>query len=206
MSYICLIANKTGISLAGDSRITLQPAVLGLHLSGRKVFALPERRMVWGCCGLLCFGGIHLPTAAGWVLRNPNQSLATALRRIGDLAACVTRVFERLHGREGCFTLLVGQMTEQGPDVRRLAVRGGTVTVARCVAPVLLEEGWYPRQYPKKPEPERLAREDVMGLSRIAVQRVQTVIRLDKEQALEHPDCRQTVGGSVRCVYVEREA
>lgn len=201
MSYLCLLANETGIALAGDSRVTLQPLRLGIHYSGRKVFAEPEKRMVWGCCGLVAFGGVYFPARARRILRAPNRSLATALRELGDAIAPRTEWYRRLYRRDGLFLLFVGQMTEAGPDVRRLRVRNGEVSVERFTAPVLLEIGWDASRYPARPAPESLAGLGITELNQAAVRRVQQVIALDRELHQENPDWPQTVGGYVRCVY-----
>lgn len=205
MSYICMIANQTGIALAGDSRITVQPAGLGLHLSGRKVFSAPGQRRVWGCCGLRYFGGMFFPGAAKRMLDNPHVSLATALRRISDLAAPATRAYRRLYRKNSSFVLLAGEMKEDGPDVRRLVVRNGEVTVERFSLPVVLEGGWSEALYPEPPALERLAGEPVAQLGRIAVQRVQQVIAMDKARHREDARWKQTVGGHVRCVFEGRK-
>lgn len=203
MSYLCMIANDHGISLAGDSRITFQPRALGLHVSGRKVFALPGRRLVWGCCGLLYFGGVSFPAVVKGVLQNPYMSLTTALRRIGDRVAPATRAYRRLYQKEGSFFLLVGQMTEAGADVRRLRVRDGEVTVERCTLPVMLEGGWYPSRYPERPAVAELGELSVTDMNRLAVRRVQQVIAADKALHQQNHSWRQTVGGNVRCVFEE---
>lgn len=204
MSYLCLLANENGIALAGDSRVSIQPVRLGIHFSGRKVFAEPEKRMVWGCCGLVAFGGIYFPALARRTLRTPGQSLITDLRQLGDALAPATRWYQRLYRRDGVFLLLVGRMTEQGADVRRLRVKNGEATVEHFSAPVLLEAGWEPSRYPARPAAESFAGQSVMQLNKTASRRVQQVIALDRELHGENPDWAQTVGGYVRCVYEER--
>lgn len=205
MSYLCMLANETGIVLVGDSRVSLQPGRLGVHVSGRKVYAVPEKNMVWGCCGLVAFGGCCFPALARRLLRSPDESLATALRKLGDAAAPRTQWYRRLYRQDGLFLLLVGRMTERGADVRRLRVKNGDVTVERISAPALLEIGWDASRYPERPAPEALAGESLTELRRTAVRRVQQVIALDGQLHEVNPDWPQTVGGYVRCVSAERE-
>lgn len=206
MSYICLFANENGVSVAGDSRITLQqPRKLGLHFGGRKVFSDPQQNLVWCCCGLVSFGGIHYPSAAARILRNPDRSLATALERIGGLVGPATRANSRLYRTDCSFHLLVGRVTDGKVDVRRLDALNGEVTIRRFDSPVLLEAGWRKRLYPEAPQPGQLAGDTIEQLNRRAVQRVRTVIAADKAKHEADKDWVQTVGGNVRCAYVERE-
>ncbi len=162
MSYICLFANETGVSVAGDSRVTLQPGRLGLHFGGRKVFSDPQQNTVWCCCGLVTFGGIHYPSAAAQILRNPDRSLATALERIGGLVGPATKANSRLYRTDCSFHLLVGRVTDGKVDVRRLDALNGEVTIQRMDTPVLLEAGVaqaaLPGGSPARPVRRRFAR------------------------------------------------
>lgn len=205
MSYICLFANENGISAAGDSRIALQPVGLGLHFDrGRKVFSDEAQGMVWACCGLVAFGGIHYPTVAAQILRDTDHSLAWKLERIAAIAGPATKLNRRLYRKDCSFILLVGRMAEGKPDVRSLSVVNGEATVQRHNAPVLLEGGWRRRLYPSCPSAEAFAGERVEKLNQRAVRRVREVIALDHARHLEERRWPQTVGGSVCCVYTER--
>ncbi|MCD8086641.1 MAG: hypothetical protein LUF28_10100 [Clostridiales bacterium] len=202
MSYICLFANENGVSVAGDSRITLQPGKLGLHFGGRKVFSDPQQNTVWCCCGLVTFGGVHYPSAAARMLRNPDRSLATALERIGGMVGPATRANSRLYRTDCSFHLLVGRVTDGKVDVRRLEALNGEVTIQRLDGPVLLEAGWRKRLYPEAPRPEQFAGDSLEQLNRRAVKRVQAVSAIDKAKHEADRNWVQTVGGNVRCASV----
>jgi hypothetical protein len=204
MSYICLLANEAGISVAGDSRITLQPVGLGLHISGKKVFSDEKQQLVWGCCGLVAFGGVHYPTVAAQLLRDPNPSLATALERIAGLTSAATKANRRLYGQDSTFTLLVGRIWEGQVDVRSLTVCNGEVRIRRYDTPVQLEAGWYPSRYPRRLPSEQVAEATVEKLNRMAVERVRAVIAADSRLHQEDGAWKQTVGGNVRAAFVER--
>lgn len=206
MSYICLFANENGISAAGDSRIALQPVGLGLHFDrGRKVFSDEKQSMVWACCGLVTFGGVHYPTVAARILRDPNHSLAWKLERIAAFVGPATKINRQLYRKDCSFILLVGRIAEGKTDVRSLYIVNGEVTIRRHGNPVLLEGGWRRKLYPSRPKELSFAGERVEKLNQRAVRRVREVIVLDHTRHLEERRWPQTVGGSVRCVYTERK-
>lgn len=86
MSYICIIANEKGAVAAGDSRLTLYPAQLNLHLDRtRKVFQDEKQGLVWACCGLTYFGGIHYFKAVERILRSESMTMGAKLNKITTL-------------------------------------------------------------------------------------------------------------------------
>ncbi|MCD8354714.1 MAG: hypothetical protein LUC47_10450 [Clostridiales bacterium] len=203
MSYICLIANQNGVAAAGDSRLTIQPEALHLHLDrGRKVFSDQDQGLVWACCGLTIFGGINYYLLAERILRQKNRSLASRLNQIAGVLSKATAAQHLLSRKPSVFTLLLGQVKDGGVTVHVVDVVSGEVRRKVLTGPVFVQAGWDPTLRQSKPAVSEFEKDTLGQLIGRAKKRCLWAIRKDSELAQEDKKHSQTVGGSVRVAYV----
>ena len=201
MSYICMLANESGIAAAGDSRLTLFPIPLHLDRS-RKVFVAPERGLIWGCCGLTVWGGINCVHLTGHILRRP-WPLERKLEAIRRRVEPVLRMCHRIHRKDVRFTLLLG-VAEPG-QVRLYTldlVNGNRHRLRQWNAPSITEGGWQSALRPPFPKPELFRYDTPEELVARARQRVQWAVERDHTLSETKPAHRPTVGGTVRSVLL----
>lgn len=204
MSYICMAANKNGIAVSGDSRLTFQPAALNLHLdTAQKVFSCPEQQMVWACCGLMVWAGINYYRAAGWILKQENRSLQSRINQISGMLCRATAAQHRLTRKSSSFTLLVGVLRENGPMVYALDVENGEASLRRMEAPVLVQSGWVKSLHQPKPEVSAYENETIDQLIARVRERCLWAMRKDGRLAELESSHVQTIGGNVKVVFLE---
>lgn len=203
MSYICMVANKNGIAVSGDSRLTFQPEQLNLHLdSAQKVFSAPEQNMVWACCGMMVWAGINYYRTASWILRQKNRSLSSRLNQISGMVSRATAAQNRLTRKSASFTLLVGVIKENGPVMYALDVVNGEAKLRVMNAPVLVQSGWVKSLHQPKPPVEDFENETVEQLISRVRERCLWAMRKDGRLATQEATHIQTIGGNVRVAFV----
>lgn len=206
MSYICMVANKNGIAVSGDSRLTFQPMQLNLHLdNAQKVFSCPEQKMVWACCGMMVWAGVNYYKVISWILRQENRSLHSRLNQIGGMVGRATAAQHRLSQKGSVFTLLVGAMKEKGPVVYCLDAVNGEVQLRQMEAPVLIQSGWVRSLHQPKPQVEAYENESVEQLVSRVRERCLWAMRKDGRLALEEAKHIQTIGGNIRVAFLKAE-
>ena len=199
MSYICLMANENGAVVAADSRETFPAKV---HLDWRrKCFVLPERQLVWACCGPTLRLGVDFFRAARLLLARAKR-VEDGLRRVGALVSRVTAVPLPGQRSSGAFWLLAAQWTGDRFAVWTMCVRPGEAPQLHCrrLMPgeaVSLHAGAWHRAMPP------LAARSLCGLSydqlrACARERVALAIRMDEARRARNPGHNQTIGGAVR--------
>ncbi|MCC8074899.1 MAG: hypothetical protein LIO95_02955 [Clostridiales bacterium] len=203
MSYICLIANQNGVAAAGDSRLTIQPEALHLHLDrGRKVFSDQDQGLVWACCGLTIFGGVNYYRLASHILRQKNRSLSSRLNQIAGVLSKATAAQHLLSRKPSVFTLLLGQVKDGEVTVHVLDVVSGEVRRKVLAGPAFVQAGWDPSLRQRKPSASEFEKDTLGQLIDRAKKRCLWAIRKDSELAQQDKKHSQTVGGSVRVAYV----
>ncbi|MCD7886026.1 MAG: hypothetical protein LUG44_00155 [Clostridiales bacterium] len=203
MSYICLIANQNGIAAAGDSRLTFQPEALRLHLDrGRKVFSDQDQGLVWACCGLTIFGGVNYCWLSEHILRQKNRSLSSRLNQITGALRRATAAQHRVSRKNSTFTLLLGQVRDGGAVVHVLDVVNGEATHKVLDGPVLVHAGWSASLRQSKPAVSDYANDSLGQLIDLVKKRCLWAIHKDSTLAQQDRKHRQTVGGSVRFVFL----
>lgn len=201
MSYICMIANQNGIAASGDSRLTFEPEQLKLHLDHtQKVYSDPEQGLVWACCGLMIFAGIHYYKMASYILGQSYRSMGSRLNQIISITEKATAARHTLSGKNAVFTLLIGSVRGEKPVVQALDVVNGKATLRTLEAPVLIQSGWIPSLHQPKPPVEEFAGESLDELARRARERCLWAVRKDGRLTLRDKHHVQTVGGNVRVV------
>lgn len=204
MSYICMVANKNGIAVSGDSRLTFQPEALNLHFdSAQKVFSCPEQKMVWACCGMMVWAGINYYRTAGWILKQENRSLRSRLNQIEGMVCRATAAQRRLSGKDASFTILVGIIKDGTPVVYALDVVNGKSNLRIMEAPVLVQSGWVKSLHQPKPEVSAYEEESVPQLIARVRERCLWAMRKDGRLAETEKSHVQTIGGNVRVVFLE---
>lgn len=204
MSYICMVANRNGIAVSGDSRLTFQPERLNLHLdNAQKVFSCPEQNMVWACCGIMVMAGINYYKMASWILRQQNRSLSSRLNQIGGMVGRATAAQHRLTRKGSCFSLILGVIKENKPVVYALDAVNGEVNLRTLEAPVLVQSGWVKSLHQPKPPVEEYQDETIEQLISRVRERCLWAMRKDGRLATQEASHVQTIGGNVRVVYLE---
>lgn len=199
MSYICLAANRNGVAVSGDSRLTMEPKMLRLHTDRvQKVFSDPNQGMVWACCGLTLYLGINFFRRTEHILRQSHRSLGSRLGQISTLLCRATKLQHMVTRRTSTFTLLVGCVVNGEVQVHRLDVTNGEAAMKKYPAPVFLQAGWIPTLHQQRP-----AMSDIAGLSldqlvTLTRQRCMWAMRRDKQLSQENRKHLQTIGGNVR--------
>ncbi|MCD8147535.1 MAG: hypothetical protein LUD84_09735 [Clostridiales bacterium] len=203
MSYICLIANQNGVAAAGDSRLTIQPEALHLHLDrGRKVFSDQDQGLVWACCGLTIFGGVNYYRLTDHILRQKNRSLASRLNQISGVLSKATAAQHFLSRKPSVFTLLLGQVKDGAVAVHVLDIVSGEARRRVLTGPVMVQAGWDPSLRQSKPAVSEFENDTLGQLIDRVKKRSLWAIRKDSELARQDKKHSQTVGGSVRVAYV----
>lgn len=203
MSYICLIANSKGIAAAGDSRLTVTPKALNLHIDRtRKVFQDEKQGLVWACCGLTFFGGIHYFRVVESTLRS-ELSMGAKLNRITKLMEHATRVHHLVSFGESSFTLLLSRMVDGEPESLILKVVNGKAEKEIVRGAVAIEDGsGRAGALPFAEEVEKASVEQVVEMAR---SRAMTAAR-NSAAAYKADKKPQTVGGNIRVVYLTNKA
>ena len=199
MSYICLIANRNGAALSGDSRLTMEPRFLHLHFDKtRKVFSDPEQHMAWACCGLTLYLGIHYFKLANRILRQSHRSLSSRLSQISGILSKATALQHLVTRKDSVFELLLAAVTEDGVQVYQLEVVNGKAKLKRHAAPVFLQAGWLPKLHQKPPVLAEYENETMEQLTTRARERCVWAMKRDKHLSEENHKHTQTIGGSIR--------
>lgn len=199
MSYICLIANRNGVALSGDSRLTMEPHFLRLHIDRtRKVFSDPEQRMAWACCGLTLYLGIHYFKLTERILRQSRRSLSSRLSQISGILSKATALQHLVSRRNSVFELLLSVVTDSGVQVHQLQVVNGKATLKRHTAPVFLQAGWVPSLHQKPPALAEYENETLEQLTTRARLRCVWAMKRDRHLSEENHKHLQTIGGNIR--------
>lgn len=202
MSYICLIANEKGAAAAGDSRLTIYPDFLRLHIDKtKKAFADEAQGLVWACCGLTVYAGMNFFRMTERTLRDPHRSMAAKLNHIETVMKRATRSCHFLTRQRSTFTLLLCEQTADGPLTTVLNVMDGRVQKRQIEGPVAVEGGWRPAE--SMPGADHWKDASVEQMVVYARRRTMDAVKLSAEGAKENKKQRQTVGGNVRVVYLE---
>ncbi len=202
MSYICLMVNPNGAVAAADSRETFP---CHIHLDWRqKCFSLPERQLIWACCGPTLRFGVDLLGAVRRIL-DSDRPMEVRLDRVARLVEGLTR----LGSDPGPFCLVAAQWEDGGFtvwDFRQVrSAPGEQYTFRRrrwrvCGrGAVFLQAGANHRLLPRV-EAKSFQELPYPQLLTAARERVSLAVQVDGERKAE--DCRynQTVGGRVRAV------
>ena len=201
MSYICLIANRNGVALSGDSRLTMEPRFLHLHFDNtQKVYSDPEQGLAWACCGLTLYMGINYFKRASRILRQTHRSLPSRLNQISGLLSRATRLQHMVTRKDSVFTLLLASVHGDGVQVQRLEVVNGSASLKKYDAPVFLQAGWTPSLYQKAPALPEYAQESLEQLTTRARLRCMWALKRDKQLSDENHKHLQTIGGNIRVV------
>lgn len=204
MSYICMVANRNGIAVSGDSRLTFQPERLNLHLdNAQKVFSCPEQNMVWACCGIMVMAGINYYKMASWILRQKNRSLTSRLNQISGIMSRATGAQYRLTRKDACFTLLLGVIKDGTAQVYVLDAVNGEASLRTLEAPVLIQSGWVKSLHQPKPPVSAYQDESIDQLIARVRERCLWAMRKDGRLASQEAKHIQTIGGNVRVVYLK---
>jgi hypothetical protein len=205
MSYICMIANKNGVAVSGDSRLTLEPHFLRLHFDRlQKVYSDASQGMVWACCGLTIYLGINYFSITKRILRQSHRSLASRLNEISSILSKATKLQNFVTRRNAMFTLLLACEEKDGFQIYRMDVYNGKTTMKKCQSPVLLQGGWNPSLYQNAPSPAEFAEESLEQLMDRAKKRCMWAMKRDKHLYEENHKHTQTVGGNVRLAYLSK--
>lgn len=201
MSYICIIANEKGAVAAGDSRLTLYPAQLNLHLDRtRKVFQDEKQGLVWACCGLTYFGGIHYFKAVERILRSESMTMGAKLNKITTLMERATKVHHLISFSESSFTLLLSSV--KTGETMILKVVNGVAEKETITGPVAIEDGsGAAGALPAVAEVAEAAMEELVKMAR---GRAMTAAK-NAAEGYKNEGKPQTVGGNTRVVYLEAE-
>ena len=203
MSYICLIANKNGVVVAGDSRLTLEPQLLHLHYDkAQKVFSDPEQNMVWACCGLTVFLGMNYFSMCSRILRQSHRSMGSRLNQISKILGRATRIQHRLGRKNSVFTLLLATVKDGAVQVQTLDVVNGKATLKKHAAPVMIQSGWNPFLHQPKPPVSYYKEETLEQLISRAKDRCLWAMRKDGRLTRTEKKHIQTIGGNVRVAYL----
>jgi hypothetical protein len=197
MSYICLMVNDAGAVAAADSR----ESFYRLHMDWRqKVFSLPERKLIWCCCGPTFRHGVDIFRLSALILRRNHGTLEQQLERMGKLVAVTTKL--RLPKEDpGVFVFLGAQWEDGGFSVYNYWVREGQPhldkrRVAAGQAVSLHAGAWY-RELPPL-SAEALKTMDYDQMVELAKERIALAIRKDEERREKNRRHNQTIGGRVR--------
>lgn len=199
MSYICLMVNENGAVAAGDSRETFPARI---HLDWRqKCFSLPEKRLIWACCGPTLRYGVDVLRSVRHLMA-ADRPMEERLRNIAGLVGALTKV-NLTGGDPGPFCLLAAQWEENGFTVWNCQVRKGALTSQRTRlqpgAAVSLHAGAWHRAMPPLAA-SSLKDRSFDALQDCARERVALAIRLDQARRAKDPKHNQTIGGRVRSV------
>ena len=197
MSYICLMVNDEGAVAAADSRESF--ANLAHFDWLRKAYAVPERDLVFCCCGPSFRFGVPIFKRAAAELRRSRGTIEEQLRRIGTLADRLTAV--RFPGeRPGVFVILAARWEDNGFTVYNFWTEDGRQQLQRRRVrkgqPVSLHAGAWHHEMPPLP-PCELAGLSFDALRERARERVALAIRKDEERKAKNRRHNQTIGGPV---------
>lgn len=198
MSYICLLINENGAVAGADSRESFYSFA---HLDWRrKCFSLPERKLVWACCGPTLRLGVDFFRATEVIFRG-SGTVREQLERIGALVAKVTSVPVPGGKLAGSFCLLAAQWEAGGFTVWELNVAGKQPVIRRRRAEgrdaVSLHSGAWHREMPPLPSAE-LVGLSYDGMKALAEERVALAIRKDAERRQRDKKYHPSIGGRVR--------
>lgn len=207
MSYICLIANRNGAALSGDSRLTLEPRFLHIHTDRtQKVFSDPKTRMAWACCGLTLYLGVNYFKLTSRILRQSHRSLSSRLSQISAILSKATRLQHFVSRKDSVFVLLLAVMTDNGVQVQKLSVVNGKAKLTRHAAPVFLQAGWVPALHQKAPVLAEYENETLDQLIARARERCVWAMKRDRHLSEENRKHQQTIGGSIRVTGLSAES
>lgn len=204
MSYICLMVNSNGAVAAADSRETF-PA--HIHLDWRqKCFALPERQLIWACCGPTLRFGVDLLGGVRHIL-DSDRPMEAKLDRVARLVEGLTRLgpdpgpfcLMAAQWEDGGFTVWDFRQVRSVPAKRyafcrrwwRVCGHGAVFLQAGArhhLLPPVAAAGLKALSYP--------------SLLSAARERVSLAVRMDGERKAADRRYNQTIGGRVRAVGI----
>lgn len=194
-----MIANQNGIAAAGDSLLTLQPQRLNLHLNGtQKVYSDPDQGLIWACCGLMVYAGVHYGRLVSRILRQKHRSMPSRMNQITQILKLATGVQSRFTRGSSVFTLILGSVRDGKPTIQVLDVVDGKAAFRTCPAPTVVQSGWDPDLHQPKPAVEEFETETLDQLATRVKDRCLWAIQRDTHLAAEERAHIQTVGGNVR--------
>lgn len=197
MSYICLMVNPAGAVAAADTRESFYRFA---HFDWlRKVYSVPDRNLIFCCCGPSFRHGVPIFKAAAAILRSSRSPLEDQLDRIGHLVQALTRV--RLPREDpGVFVLLAARWEADRFTVYHFWVdRSGSHLKKTPVDPngtLSWHAGAWHREMP--PLASGSFRDLTLDqLRETARARVALAIEKDRARKAANPKHNQTIGGQI---------
>ena len=212
MSYICILANRSGAVAAADTRLTKSNKFLPItyHTDHRqKVWKSTESKVVWALAGISKNGFRDLTKTMNKILRDDSVSFNTRLDTFRPKAAEMTAKYQKKFKKAAAVITLLYASYEKpdAPDVGYITVQNGCVAVDRkCSLPCAIQGGANAAYLSDingfRPEDRYSARK----LSMMAQRRVQEAIDYDAARKKTDRKYAATVGGKimVRAVLVKK--
>ncbi|MCD8382664.1 MAG: hypothetical protein LUC30_07085 [Clostridiales bacterium] len=204
MSYICLMVNRNGAVAAADSRETFPGHI---HLDRRqKCFALPERKLIWACCGPTLRFGVDLPGSVRHIL-DSDRPMEDSLERVAGSVQRLTRLgpdpgpfcLTAARWEDGGFTVWDFRQVRSDPGERYTFRRRRWRVCGKGA--VFLQAGAKHRLLPPV-EAAGLTELSYEALRSAARERVTLAIRMDEQRRAADRHYNQTIGGQVRAVGI----
>ena len=203
MSYICLLANKNGAAVSGDTRTSKNFAgekpFKVMNDKRRKVFISDSEKVIWALAGVTTLFGWDYFKQLRRVMKKDSVLFEVRLENYIKIMKKATRRYHRRFRTDGSSTILFASyMKEENPEVGSITVKNGEViSDVRYDLPVFAEAG---SNFARLTEREKFrpgTDDTVARMKMNAARRTAEAVRVDRRLSEEDVFYRPAVGGSV---------
>ena len=198
MSYVCLLANRNGAVVAGDTRETIDNLFHWDHR--RKIYISDDGDVVWAMCGLTRYLTVDFFRKISHMLKNQTEKTEDTeiVQAIATLMAKGTLWQNKLDikKRRSSLTVFICFDHPGGPRVFAVYAVNGKATFRRMPVPCALEGGSGTANV-KRLDVRALAGLSLSELYDVAVRQTQASIDEDKRKKETEKKYLSTVGGRV---------
>ena len=196
MSYVCLLANKNGAVVAGDTRETIDNLFHWDHR--RKIFKSEDGKILWAMCGLTRYFGVDYFRRISLLLRKglgAENDLDT-VKKVAGLVAKGTAWQYRWSKKRSSLTAFICFVHGQRLSIFCISSVNGKSVITRKPVPCVLEGGSGTVNI------ERLKLQDIvlLDLDQLYVkaqEQTARAIEADKKKKKETKKYISTVGGDI---------
>lgn len=205
MSHVCLMANDSGVVVAGDTLLTQLHDPHSFHsptsqgLTSHKCHVLKEDGMIWARCGLNHTGGIQVGNVIQEYLSATELPVSQRLEHISRrLAPLTTRVLD--DGSTSSIILFLAQRKKKETRIWDVRLINGKLSLEPCLllpGAAYFRQGGLHASRIKAPDYSSFRTCSFDTLRALARRQVELAIALDEKLEREDLNYVRQVGGEV---------
>ena len=196
MSYVCLLANRNGAVVAGDTRETIDNIFHWDHR--RKIFKSEDGKILWAMCGLTRYFGVDYFRRISLLLKKGlgTQNDLDTVKAVAGLAAKGTSWQYKWSHKRSSLTAFICFVHGERMSVFCISSVNGKSVITRKPVPCALEGGSGTVNI-KRIKLEEIVELDLDKLYERAQKQTALAIEADQKKKKETKKYISTVGGDV---------